>query len=81
MKLDKLGRRNIGFSWIRARKMHLNQGKVGEFDRHLALRISNDDYAELKRRAAGEGTSVSELARTFIVWGIETEKQEQGVVA
>lgn len=69
LKLDSLGRRR-----------HVNQaGKggalrgKGAYTHSHMVRLDEITYNELKAKA-GKG-KISELIRTYIVWGIETERE------
>lgn len=67
--LDKLGRHNKG--WTKA-----GPGRNKKLNKPHALQalIEKETMNELKIKAKKEKTSVSELVRTYIEWGLENEK-------
>jgi Ribbon-helix-helix protein, copG family len=40
---------------------------------HQNIRLDHDDIAELRERARRERTSVSELIRRYVTWGLEDD--------
>jgi hypothetical protein len=52
---------------LRQQREHYHRVKSVRW-KFFSLRVAPDDFAELRLLAARNGTSVSELIRTFIVW-------------
>lgn len=69
VKRDRLGRPNHGWSHINTRRRH--------YEARQMVSLSKEDSDALGEIARREGVTRSELIRTFVVWGIETEKREQ----
>jgi hypothetical protein len=57
---------------LRQQREHYHRTKNVRW-KFFSLRVTPDDFEELRMVAARNGTSVSELIRTFIVWGLDAE--------
>ena len=47
----------------------------------MHVRLEPDDMAYIRKKAAADGTTIGEIVRTYVCWGIELEKQDEKVVA
>lgn len=70
VKLDSLGRRNNGWSYVNKNKKNI----VRQFDRRFGCSISNEDYNVVLKNAKRRGVSLSEMIRIYIEWGLENDK-------
>lgn len=55
---------------LRQQREHYHRAK-GQW-KFYTMRLSHEDYADLQRLAKQKRTSVNELVRTFITWGMES---------
>ena len=59
------------------------QGVKGTHDpspmyvRCVAIRMSDDEFVVLNKKAKFEGRSIASIVRDYITWGLEAEKGEK----
>lgn len=71
---DKLGRHNTGFTYINKNGLNASLKKTAEFDYYKSFMLTKEMNRELKRKAKKQDTTVAELIRRYIVWGLENDK-------
>jgi hypothetical protein len=76
-KIDKLGRPNAGWSYVREAGKHIRK----QFDCRRMVSFSQEDADFLGFMARRDGVPVSEVIRMFVAWGIETEMREEESLA
>lgn len=74
-KTDSIGRLNQGWD-------HINKNLIPNqlYKRQVMIRMSLDDFDWIKAEADRKHTTISELIRTYIVWGMEIENRLEKVL-
>lgn len=68
--LDRLGRRNVGFSYINKNGLGIKK----QFNKRSMVSLSQEDYDDIVGNAKRRNINMSEMIRTYITWGLENDK-------